>query len=63
MGGEYFLAQDEYNFDDEVLHMIFTDKLNKDDLRLLYEDGLLTEDDLDYYIDFYDFIMEGAVCE
>lgn len=61
MGGEYFLAQDYYNFDDELSHLIFTEKLNKDDLRLLYEDGFLTEDDLDYYIDFYNFTNEELV--
>lgn len=58
MGGEYFLAQDPYNFDDELLHMIYTDKLNNNDLHNLYEDGFLSQDDLDYYIDFYDFLKE-----
>ena len=55
MGGEYFLAQDPYNFDDELLHMIYTECLNEDDLRNLYEDGLLSQYELDYYIGFYNF--------
>ena len=59
MGGEYFLAQDPLNFDDEVLHMIYTDKLNKDDLYNIYEDGLFSKDDLDYYIEFYDYLREN----
>lgn len=61
MGGEYFLAQDEYNFDDEITHLIFTESLNRDDLRILYDDGLITEEEFDYYCEFYDFINEELV--
>ena len=61
MGGEYFLAQDYYNFDDEITHLIFTESLNKDDLRCMYDDELITEEDFDYYCEFYDFINEELV--
>lgn len=59
MGGEYFLTQDPLNFNDELCNLIFYEKLNKQDLCDIYENGYISKDDLDFYIDYINFLKGG----